>query len=171
MKTRRHTTGGFTLIELLVVIAIIGILSSVILASLNSARAKARDAKRKEDVIQLRTALAGYYADNGSYPLPYPSIWGGVTTASCGTNAGTKGATAYIQGLVPTYISELPTDPGTTASSTCYGYLYASNGTSYKLLVHASPESYPASGAMFYDPVRPTWSWMICSDDGGFCAW
>lgn len=172
MKIKHHNTSdGFTLIELLVVVAIIGILSSVILASLNNARARARDAKRKEDVLQLRTALAGYFADNGSYPAAYPSNWGGVTTASCGTNASTKGAGAYIQGLTPTYISELPTDPGTTASSACYGYLYSSNGSSYVLLVHQSPESYPSSGQMFYDPQRPTWSWKICSDDGAMCAW
>ncbi|MBY0328965.1 type II secretion system GspH family protein [Patescibacteria group bacterium] len=59
---------GFTLIELLVVIAIIGILASVILASLNSARIKARDARRMQDIRTLQTALAMYYSSNGSYP-------------------------------------------------------------------------------------------------------
>ena len=59
---------GFTLIELLVVIAIIGILSSVVLASLNSARVKARDAKRISEVRQIQTALALYYDTYGQYP-------------------------------------------------------------------------------------------------------
>jgi len=59
---------GFTLIELLVVIAIIGILSSVVLASLNSARVKARDTRRISDLAQIRIALELYYDTNGYYP-------------------------------------------------------------------------------------------------------
>ena len=59
---------GFTLIELLVVIAIIGILSSVVLASLNSARKKSRDARRLMDMKQIQTALELYYDSNNRYP-------------------------------------------------------------------------------------------------------
>lgn len=59
---------GFTLIELLVVIAIISLLSSIVLASLSSARAQARDARRVADLNQLRTALELYYADYDKYP-------------------------------------------------------------------------------------------------------
>ena len=60
---------GFTLIELLVVIAIIGLLSSIVLANINVARLKARDAKRLEDIRSVQTALELYYGANGSYPM------------------------------------------------------------------------------------------------------
>jgi len=69
---------GFTLIELLVVIAIIGILSSVVLASLNSAREKSRDARRVSDIKQLQLALELYFDDNGTYPGGDETLGGGA---------------------------------------------------------------------------------------------
>lgn len=63
MKSR--FTKGFTLIELLVVVAIIGILSSIVLVSLNSARAKARDASAKGSMSSIRAAAEIYYDTNG----------------------------------------------------------------------------------------------------------
>ncbi len=57
---------GFTLIELLVVIAIIGILSSVVLASLNSARGKGADTAVQTNLDNLRTNAELYYTTNGN---------------------------------------------------------------------------------------------------------
>jgi len=153
---------GFTLIELLVVIAIIGVLSSVVLTSLNSARAKGRDAKRKVEMTSLQTALELYRLDNDAYPSSGSSWRGAVSYGGYGT-----GSTGYIPGLVPTYIAALPLDP----KGTLDGYLYLSDGINYKLLSHVSPESYPPSGTKFYDSVRPTWAWKLCSGEPACSSW
>lgn len=55
---------GFTLIELLVVIAIIGILSAVVLASLNTARSKGNDAAVMSDLDGIRTQAQLFYGDH-----------------------------------------------------------------------------------------------------------
>lgn len=73
MRTRDNS--GFTLIELLVVIAIIGILSSIVLVSLNSARTKAQNTQRIAELREISKALNAYFADNGQFPpSPYPSV-------------------------------------------------------------------------------------------------
>lgn len=142
MKTLLHRKEkGFTLIELLVVIAIIGLLSSVVLASLNSARIKARDARRLSDLKSIETALELYYADNNTYP----TTSGGVTVTSA---LGTL--------LAPTYMSTVPKDPSRADSSTT-GYLYCStDGQSY--------------GVVAWLEKNTTYC-VVASGSSGNCSW
>ena len=70
LLNKQKNISGFTLIELLVVVAILGILSTLLIISLNGAKAKARDTKRLHDFHQLNLALEMYYDDYNDYPRP-----------------------------------------------------------------------------------------------------
>lgn len=115
---------GFTLIELLVVIAIIGLLSTLAVVALGSARTKARDSKRLSDLRQLQTALELYYTDRNSYPNPHNStVLGGSSTACL--NASGFGNT----GCSSPYMGQVPSDPLDTQN---YSYTSA-DGTTYSV--------------------------------------
>jgi prepilin-type N-terminal cleavage/methylation domain-containing protein len=104
---------GFTLIELLVVISIIGLLASVVLASLNSARAKARDARRVSDMGQIINALYLYAADNGGqYPPATPAGSGGYG----GWETSNGNPTLFLEALQP-YMSNISVDPINTVNA------------------------------------------------------
>ena len=82
---------GFTLIELLVVIAIIGILSAVVLGSLNSARNKGADAAIKSNFDNARGAAEIYYDTNNAYTGACTSTSGIASQKTASTNAGATG--------------------------------------------------------------------------------
>ena len=93
---------GFTLIELLVVIGIIATLTALALPNYMGARQRARDAKRKGELHELKQALRLYYNDFETYPADNGSggIMGcGDGTALCGTSFATT---------VTTYMKRLP---------------------------------------------------------------
>ncbi len=116
---------GFTLIEILVVIAIIGILATIITASLSTSKAKGRDARRIADIKTIQAALELYYNDNLMYPK---NIYTNCT-----------GCSAPLNGLIPNYLAQVPTDPfyqttdascaSNGAAAGCYSYkAYSTNG-------------------------------------------
>lgn len=135
---------GFTLIELLVVIAIIGLLSTLAVIALGTARAKARDAKRVSDIKQVQSALELYNSDAGGYPvgttLTLGSTTDTITTALCdtkgfsdntATNCSATGAVTYM-GQVPANptpngadykYSSLMSDGGDCAGAPCPSYI------------------------------------------------
>ncbi len=131
---------GFTLIELLVVIAIIGILSSVVLASLGTARSKARDATRISDMKNIQLALELYY--DGSQTYPNQTAAGNYYLDPAG-GAGTPNAA-----LVPSYIPNMPLDPQNTAR----GGAAATDGLrySYVALSAANAECVAAATCVSY---------------------
>ena len=133
---------GFTLIELLVVIAIIGILSSVVLASLSNARDKGKDASVKSQMASLKAQGELFYSENDSYGAS--ATVGNV----CSTSATDKGfldllvATANASGVSPEGILNASgtgtvADPyifnstkGTYQSVTCHTVVNAEDNTS-----------------------------------------
>lgn len=81
----RGYSKGFTLVELLVVISIIGLLSSTVLAALNEARAKARDAKRTQTVAQYKNAFYLYFNEYNEFPIGSACVGDADGDGKCGS--------------------------------------------------------------------------------------
>lgn len=147
---------GFTLIELLVVITIIGVLSSVVLVSLNSARAKSRDSARIQATTQFRNALELYYSDNKSYPLASGSPLENVRSnnlstylKSLPTNLFTSSYSSTYYGTANNYsiVSKMETASGAAKNSGCNASDYSTLSNSYCLGNNPSSPIVVAAGA------------------------
>jgi len=118
---------GFTLAELIIVVSIIGILASIIIVNVSSARAKARDVKRKTDLKTLESSLEIYAnANKGKYPQ---GNWDAMSNSL----------------LTNEYASSIPSDPLSGNNKSCGGikceYSYSNslcNGTTSEPQYHFS---------------------------------
>ena len=119
---------GFTLIELLVVISIIGVLSTIVLASLNTTRAKARDAIRKIDMQNIYNMLAMYQIEYGG--IPRTSVYGDANAGGWDYSSQPTGTSSFMNFLVTSGITnQVPIDPindmsGDMSPMGTYAYKY-----------------------------------------------
>ena len=156
---------GFTLIELLVVIAIIGILSSVVLASLGTAREKARDATRISDIKNIQLALELYYDSLQAYP---------ANTVGTANAYGMTGVT-LVAALAPTYIPRLPEDPSSARGAADRYHYVGLDAASADCSVVAGCASYALgayleradNGVLDTDVDTPSYAGFYAAGDAG----
>lgn len=131
----RSLRNGFTLIEMLVVIAIIGILAAVIYSGFGEARQDAKNKALRAEMKEVQLAIELYKAQNGQYPA---ALSGGP---SCSSSAGGVdsaqstgcGGTPIIVGLIPEFITSLPSHTESDNSNCNIVYQVDSAGDWYKL--------------------------------------
>lgn len=162
MSSYKNRSRGFTLIELLVVIAIIGILASVVLASLNSAREKSRNTSYLAQIRQYQNALNMYFTDNGTFPIisGYACLGVGYEGGACvfgGTYSESASASTDLRSALSQYIDA--TARAGPQSGTYKGALYQplNSGKNYIIIYLLEGANLPcaigggASGGSYTD--------------------
>lgn len=172
---------SFTLVEVLVVAGIIGVVSSVAVLNFSRIRQRARDQKRKADLLLVQTALELHFATNRTYPIPNPCGGSPVTPVGDKLVYYCSDPTNYVPTLAPQFIPVLPVDPGKgsvsehaksvspyCASQPAGGYFYGTNGKDYKVGAACTVETPIASGDQFNDPnpQRTQGSFAVYSTGG-----
>jgi general secretion pathway protein G len=160
---------GFTLIELLVVISIISLLSSIVMTGLGSAKAKARDAERMQEILQIRNALELYRSDNNSYPAGGGD--GGDPNQAYSVNPNTWTGSANFPSSLRTYLPTLPLDPQNIDVSGfgpgAHFYWYHKHNDGY--LLCAAPEVPKSTNNPLAGTGYDAWGDSGHMFKGGFC--
>jgi len=145
---------GFTLIELLVVIAIIGILASVVLASLSSARDKGKDAAVRSQLANMRAQAEIYYSAGETYD--------GICTKDVATTPGSFGGTIGL-------INAISNSEGVATSvNTVNGAPGNATNSPYYITCHSLVDSWAAEAPLVsVAAVAPATVKMYCVDSTG----
>lgn len=161
-KQKSHNTSyGFTLIELLVVIAIIGLLSSVVIASLSTARAKAQDVRKQADFRSISAALQLFYDSNHRMPNNY--------NPCCGACEGQTYYDQSMQELVNAGVmAAIPRSPG----GGVYCYYNYGGGNNIGAIMVTDLKTIPDTTTGIPPSCRP-WSagvnWCDQNSDKAYC--
>ncbi len=140
---RLKSTTGFTLLEILLVVGIIAVLAGIVIVAINPGRqlAQTRNAERKSDIKQIKSAMEQFYIDKGYYPAS--TTLSATTTllevCDTGATSSPSGITCTnmidLSELVPVYITAIPKDPQATTTNSA-GYKVAKDVTN-KLITTA----------------------------------
>ena len=174
MLHRNLLSQGFTLVELMVVVGIIAILATAVMASFSGGQAQARDAERQTELRQMEIAIESYRRDNRRYPEGCNGTdWSGQegSTNACSSFCTGLQDNAYICGLMPNYINEIPVDDRAPDDS-IGGYMYITNTdrSAFKLVAPVESSSTTMTPCPEYcncgdEPIMAIWGGFDENDD------